>query len=209
MVSEDPVAPEGPRTTRQRRVRSDSVRNERALLRAVGELLKEDPERATMPAVAERAGLSLATAYRYFPTLDALHRRFMLSVAEAVLVDTENLKSSGEVRFRAILRRWLRAIDEYGSAMVRIRSREGFLTRFAQGDPQTLVLDRIWGRAIREMLIDQGVPLERYDLALSLYNSLLNSREVVDLRVAKGMDDAQLARHLTAVFTGAVSGLRG
>src|SRR5690554_3387179 len=119
-MSEDRVAPEEPRTTRQRRVRSDSVRNERALLRAVGELLKEDPERATMPAVADRAGLSLATAYRYFPTLDALHRRFMLSVAEAVLLDTENLRSSGGVRFRAILRRWLRAIDEYGPAMVRV-----------------------------------------------------------------------------------------
>lgn len=193
---------------RQRRVRSDSVRNEQALVRAVGELLKEDPEAATMPAVADRAGLSLATAYRYFPTLDALHRRFMLSVVEKLLDETDSLHETGEERFVAILRRWLNVVDEYGPAMVLVRSREGFLTRLDQGEPQTVVLDRIWGSAIRGILAEEGVASELYDLALSLYNALLNSREILDLRVARGMDDTQLAQHLLAVFKGAVSGLR-
>lgn len=193
---------------RQRRVRSDSVRNEQALVEAVGELLKEDPESATMPAVADRADLSLATAYRYFPTLDALHRRFMLSVVERVLGETESLAETGEARFTAILRRWLTVVDEYGPAMVLVRSREGFLTRLGQGEPQTVVLDRIWGRAIRGMMEDEGVPSEQYEYALSLYNALLNSREILDLRVARGMDDEQLSRYLLAVFKGALSGLK-
>lgn len=193
---------------RQRRVRSDSVRNEQALVRAVGELLREDPEAATMPTVADRAGLSLATAYRYFPTLDALHRRFMLSVVERLLEETENLHETGQERFVAILRRWLTVVDKYGPAMVLVRSREGFLTRLEQGEPQTVALDRIWGSAIRGIMAEEGVPPDRYDLALSLYNALLNSREILDLRVARGMDDEQLSSHLVRVFKGAVSGLK-
>ena len=91
--AETAAAPRDLAPSRQRRVRSDSVRNEQALVRAVGELLKENPEAATMPTVADRAGLSLATAYRYFPTLDALHRRFMLSrvVEEAAADETATL----------------------------------------------------------------------------------------------------------------------
>ena len=75
--AETAAAPRDLAPGRQQQVRSDSVRNEQALVRAVGELLKENPEAATMPTpVADGAGLSLATAYRYFPTLDALHRQF-------------------------------------------------------------------------------------------------------------------------------------
>lgn len=201
-------AEQKPAPGRQRRVRSDSLRNELALVAAVGELLKENPEDATMPAVAERAGLSLATAYRYFPTLDSLHRRFMLSVVEKVLVETQDLDGSGEERFEAILKRWLSVVDEYGPAMVLVRSREGFLTRLEQREPQTVVLDSIWGSAIRGMMADAGVPAARYEFALSLYNALLNSREILDLRVAKGMGDEELSRHLIGVFKGALSGLR-
>lgn len=192
---------------RTRKVRSDAVRNERDLVVAVGELLREDPRSATMPAVAERAGLSLATAYRYFPTLDLLHRRFMLSVVEEVFDDTKDLAGSGRERFAAILRRWLRAIDEYGPAMVHVRSREGFLTRLQHEEPQTVVLGRIWGGAIRQMMAEEGVAEERFPLALALYNSLLNSREVLDLREAGGMDDAQLAEHLLRVYAAALTGL--
>lgn len=193
---------------RQRRVRSDSVRNQQALVQAVGELLKENPETATMPTVAERAGLSLATAYRYFPTLDALHRQFMLNVVHTLLEETAGLKETGEERFLAILRRWLSVVDEYGPAMVLVRSREGFLTRLEQGEPQTVALDRIWGSAIRGIMTAEKVPLERYEYALSLYNALLNSREILDLRTARQLDDKQLSRHLLSVFKGAVSGLR-
>jgi AcrR family transcriptional regulator len=202
------VSPRTPPPGRQRRVRSDSLRNEQALVRAVGELLKENPETATMPAVAERAKLSLATAYRYFPTLDSLHRRFMLSVVEEVLHETADITALGEERFEAVLRRWLTAVDEYGPAMVVVRSREGFLTRLDQGEPQTVVLDLIWGDAIRGMMADAGVPASRYGLALALYNALLNSREILDLRVSTGMDDDHLTAHLLAVFKGALSGLR-
>jgi AcrR family transcriptional regulator len=193
---------------RQRRVRSDSVRNENALVRAVGELLKEAPESATMPTVAERAGLSLATAYRYFPTLDSLHRRFMLSVVEGLLWDTQALTSTGQQRFEEILRRWLKIVDEYGPAMVLVRSREGFLTRLEQKEPQTVTLDQIWGSAIRGIMDELGIARERYPLALALYNALLNSREILDVRFATGMDDEALTTHLTMVFRGAVSGLR-
>lgn len=192
---------------RQRALRQDSIRNERALVEAVGQLLAEAPEDATMPAVAERAGLSLATAYRYFPTLDELHRRFMLSVVERADATTSGYQETGRALFERILTHWIDVVEVYGPAMVLVRSREGFLTRFQQGEGQAIALDRMWGRAIRDMMADAGVPAERYPLALALYNTLLNSREILDLRAAAGMEKSELVAHLSRVYRAALKGL--
>lgn len=192
---------------RQRALRQDAIRNERALIQAVGELLKESPDEATMPAVADRAGLSLATAYRYFPTLDLLHRRFMLSVVEGAVETTATFEEQGQALFERILRHWIEVVKVFGPAMVRVRSREGFLTRFAEGEGQATALDRMWGEAIRGLMAEVGVPPERYALALTLYNTLLNSREILDLRQSAGFDDADLVAHLTRVYRAALGGL--
>ncbi|MBO0680885.1 TetR/AcrR family transcriptional regulator [Mycolicibacterium sp. S2-37] len=193
---------------RQRALRQDAIRNEQALINAVGELLKQDPAMANMAAVAERAGLSLATAYRYFPTLDHLHRRFMLSVIERLSESIEGLTSTGTQRFEDILRRWLVVVAEYGPAMVLVRSRDGFLTRLAAGEAHTTALDKIWGSAIRQMLHDNGVAEDQYPFALTLHNSLVNSREVLDLRTATGMTDDELVAHYSSIYRAALNGLK-
>jgi AcrR family transcriptional regulator len=193
---------------RQRALRQDAIRNEQALVEAVGELLKQDPASATMAAVAERAGLSLATAYRYFPTLDHLHRRFMLSVIERLSESIDGLTSTGTQRFEDILRRWLDVVAEYGPAMVLVRSRDGFLTRLAAGEAHTTALDKTWGSAIRQMLSDIGVAEDQYPFALALHNSLVNSREVMDLRTVTGMNDDELVAHYSRIYRAALKGLK-
>lgn len=192
---------------RQRALRQDAIRNERVLIEAVGQLLAESPEHATMPAVAERAGLSLATAYRYFPTLDQLHRRFMLSVVERADATTSAYQERGRALFERILGHWIDVVEVYGPAMVLVRSREGFLTRFHEGEGQATALSHMWGLAIRDLMAEAGVAEERYPLALALYNTLLNSREILDLRAAAGMDKPELVAHLSRVYRAALVGL--
>lgn len=211
-TSADDVADAAGATTRdgrprQRALRQDAIRNEQALVDAVGQLLAESPEQATMPAVADRAGLSLATAYRYFPTLDQLHRRFMLSVVERADATTAAFSGRGVELFERILEHWIDVVEVYGPAMVLVRSREGFLTRFHEGEAQAAALDRMWGRAIRDLMADAGVAADRYPLALTLYNTLLNSREILDLRAAAGMEKPQLVQHLSRVYRAALAGL--
>lgn len=192
---------------RQRAPRQDAIRNERALIEAVGQLLEESPEEATMPAVAERAGVSLATAYRNFPTLDLLHRRFMLNVVERAYGTTSRYEERGIALFERILGHWVDVIEVYGPAMVLVRSREGFLTRLREGEAQAMALDRMWGRAIRDLMAEAGIDEHRYPLALALYNTLLNSREILDLRAGGGMDKPEIVAHLSRVYRAALGGL--
>jgi AcrR family transcriptional regulator len=193
---------------RQRRLRQDSIRNQQELVVAVGELLREDPDSATMPAVAERAGLSLATAYRYFPTLDELHRKFMLSVIDELYESTKTLESTGMDLFKETMSQWLRVVAEYGPAMVLVRSREGFLTRLKAGEPHACALERVWGPPVRQLLEEAGIDGRQLPYALSLFNAMFNSREIMDFRAVEGMPDEQLVQRCSRLYWGALQALR-
>lgn len=193
---------------RQRAVRQDAVRNKAELVRAVGELLMSDPDHALMPAVAERAGLSLTTAYRYFPTMDHLHREFMLSVIRRLHDETSLLTSTGTARFDEILHHWVRIVSHYGEAMVIVRSREGFLTRYLHGEAHTLAIAQVWGEALRGMLEERGMQPSRFPSALTLFNTLVNSREILDARTALGLSDRQLVQHFSTLYQAALEGIR-
>lgn len=193
---------------RQRAVRQDAVRNKAELVRSVGELLMSDPDRALMPAVAEHAGLSLTTAYRYFPTMDHLHREFMLSVIRRLQDETSLLTSSGTARFEEILHHWVRIVSHHGDAMVIVRSREGFLTRYLHGEAHTLAIAQVWGEALRGMLEERDMSVNRFPSALTLFNTLVNSREILDIRTAMGLTDRQLVQHFSTLYQAALEGIR-
>lgn len=193
---------------RQRRLRQDSIRNQQELVVAVGELLREDPDSATMPAVAERAGLSLATAYRYFPTLDELHRKFMLSVIDELYESTKSLRGNGMDLFKATMAQWLKVVAEYGPAMVLVRSREGFLTRLQAGEPHARALERVWGPPVRQLLEEANIGGDQLPYALSLFNAMFNSREIMDFRAVASMPDEQLVQRYSRLYWSAIQGLR-
>jgi AcrR family transcriptional regulator len=64
---------DGPTTTRATPVQDRGRARVASILRAAGELLDEGGlERLTMEAVAQRAGTSIGTLYRYFPNRDSV-----------------------------------------------------------------------------------------------------------------------------------------
>jgi AcrR family transcriptional regulator len=66
----------------ERAPRADAQRNRELLLQAAAELLAARPD-ATLAEIADRAGVGRATAYRHFPTVDALHDAFRAEAVQA------------------------------------------------------------------------------------------------------------------------------
>ncbi len=98
-----------------RRRRSDAVENREKLLAAARTVFTEQGERASLNAVARRAGVGSGTLYRHFPTLRAL-------LIAIVADDVERLCERGRALLSdddpdAALRRWLRLFATHAGAL--------------------------------------------------------------------------------------------
>ncbi|SDQ64844.1 TetR/AcrR family transcriptional regulator [Microbacterium sp. cf332] len=196
-----------PAPARRRGPRQDVARNKAALLAATGELLRDDPDSATMPAIAARAGLSVATAYRYYPSLDELHREYLLNVLDQLVHYAATLDLDGADLFEAVLGKWFELVVSHGPAMVLVRSREGFLTRLARGERHARIIDAAWGPAIRELMRIEDADETLYDYALATCNALFNSRELLDLHTVARRAPSHIIRDLTETYRGTLRGI--
>ena len=86
--------------------RRDAVRNRQQLLDAVGDVLRVDPDALSVQAVADRAGLSVATAYRYFPSLEELLESYMRAVIVELRDFSHDCTETGTALFEAVAHHW-------------------------------------------------------------------------------------------------------
>lgn len=200
---------EGAPPKKKRGPRQDVKRNKAAILAAAGELLLENVDAATMQSIADRAGLHVATLYRYYPTIDELHRDYLISLMEELIAYADSLELEGVGFFEAVLGRWLDLVSRYGAAMVLLRSREGYLARRQRGERHAATLEQAWGKAVKELMRVDHVDGSLYEYALALRNSMLNSRELVDLLALTKRSPARLVHDLTSIYRGALRGLAG
>ena len=207
MPSHDSVAAD-PSRGRTRSRRSDSVRNRKRLLDATGEALLQEPDEVSIPAVAARAGLSVATAYRYFPSLDDLLLSYMRRVIVELRDYSHDCPKTGTALFEDVAAHWAGQVRLRGAAIVQLRSRRGFLRRLHEGDELASIVRDAWERPIRGVLRQQEVPDEHFDHALFLYNLLFDPREVLDL-IDTGLNEQEAVRRLTASYYGALKGWAG
>lgn len=119
--------------------RADTLRTRERLIDAVQAWVHDHdapPERLT--EIAALAGVSTATAYRHFASVDDVIKAFVLQLpARAV----ELFDASGGARddalesFRRWNESWVTACLEHGPLAVHLRSSRGFLQRREEGDP--------------------------------------------------------------------------
>ncbi|WP_199821285.1 TetR/AcrR family transcriptional regulator [Streptomyces sp. NRRL B-3229] len=186
-------------------MRSDAQRNRKRLLEATGEMLRTDPENVSVPVIAKRAGLSTATAYRYFPSLDELLNTYLHDVIVELRDYSHDCPKTGSSLFKDVVHEWGRLLSVYGTAMIQLRAREGFLERLRAGDKVISTVRDAWERPIRSIMRKLDVPDEQFDYALFLYNIVFDPREVLDL-VGQGFAVDDALDRLIATYYGALRG---
>lgn len=186
-------------------LRNDAARNVNSLLIAAGKLLRSDPEHASMAEIAREANLSVATAYRYFPTLQDLHSEYIFSVVMNLRDYSLASPLSGKAMFVDVVAKWFGILETYGKAMTQVRSRQGFLARWDADDPVIALMSEVWDRPLREALRELGVSEKHFRHALFLFNIIFDAREVIDIH-AEGYSESDGVELLTETFYGAVRG---
>lgn len=185
------------------RPRRDAVRNRKRLLEAAGHVLRTTSAEVSMPAIAEQAGLSIATAYRYFPTLEGLLNTYLHHVIILLRNYSHDCPKTGTALFEDVIAEWGRLLANYGAAMVHLRSRRGLIERLHEGDPVITTVRDAWERPIRSVMRELGVPDTQFDYALFLYNLIFDPREILDLERA-GMNQQEALRQLISAYYGAI-----
>ena len=181
------------------RRRIDAERNRARILRAAGDMFRED-EAATMPAIARRAELSVATAYRFFASLGDLRAEYLRCVIVELADYSERSEAEGADLFADVLGEWLRLQSVYGDAIIQLRSREGYLTRLRSDDPVIATVRRAWAAPITQLLDQMSLGDLDLEDALYLHNILFDPREIRDLRVQRGWSDTTIAAWLTHAY---------
>ena len=176
--------------------RIDAVRNRARLIEAAGSLFRED-ENATMPEIAKRAELSVATAYRFFPSLDDLRAEYLRLVIAELAEYSKNCDAEGKDLFTDVLGEWLRMQSTYGDAIIHLRSREGYLSRLHAGDPVITTVRSAWERPISHLL--DALNLDSIDIedALYLFNIMFDPRDIRDLYRQRRWSYEEIAARLS------------
>lgn len=187
--------------------RKDVVRNNRAILRAAGEIMKVDPEGVTIPAVAERAGLSAPTVYRYYSSTEALLGRYLTEVVSQVRDFSHECNTPGPGLFDDVLAEWGKVVETYGPGLVQLRSRRGFLERLRSGDETMQVVREAWERPLRRLLKANNVDDGHFDSALFLFNMMFDPRELLDLK-RQGQEMPSALTTLRGCYVAALQGLQ-
>lgn len=185
--------------------RRDAVRNHAKLLDAVSEVLRTEPESLGMSAVADRAGLSVATAYRYFPSLEDLLTAYVRGVIIEQRDYSHDCPKKGLALFEDVVAQWARLLRLHGPAIIQLRSHRGFLRRLLDNDELIVIVRDAWERPIRGVLRQLGIADEHFNHALFLYNVLFDPREILDL-VDTGLTESEALARLVGAFYGALEG---
>jgi len=174
--------------------RADSRITRDRLIEAVGDwVATSGAAPARLADLADVSGLSIATAYRHFASIDDAVRAYVVRLPEQAAVrfaKADRAQLSAVERFHRWNRAWVRASLDQGDVAVHLRSPRGFLERRAEREPTVaFVCDRV--EPLLDALVDDLVP------ALVVWNAVSDPREVLDLHNALHWSPERVARFIT------------
>lgn len=187
-------------------MRSDTRRNIKRLVWSVGEVVRENPTSVTMNAIAAKAEIAPATAYRYFSSVELLVEAYTVEMVTELGDFGESSDETGSDLYRAVLAQWFELIVEHGRAMVHLRSRRGFLDRLHHEDALIAQVRRAWEHPVRELLAAEGIDASHYEMAMFLCNILTDPREMLDLAEHVDIDRDEAVTALCRTVVGAIRG---
>jgi AcrR family transcriptional regulator len=181
-------------------------------LAAVRRLLDHGHPDLTLQTVADEAGVSTATAYRYFGSADDAVLAYILEFPDQVAAALEDRDQgeTGLARLALWCTTWVELVDEgWGTSLVYLRSPKGFLARRAEGEAVISAVCRHVEPLMREALDELGTSSGALEVALFLWNTIYDPREILDLRRTLRWTRAQIEQGLWAMFLGSLRGYDG
>ena len=186
-------------------MRKDAVQNRRQLIDAAEAVLGQAPQPVTMGDIAKAAGLSVATAYRFFPSLDDLLNAFLRQIVVRLRDYSHDCNSKGPQLYEDVVEEWIRLVGIHGRGMAKARSRRGYLERLRERDPVITAVRDAWERPVRAVMKQEDIPEDQFEFGLLLHNQLFDPREILDL-MGHGLEPATIKARLTSAYYGALRG---
>jgi AcrR family transcriptional regulator len=191
-------------TPRRGRPRSEKARH--AILDAAAELLlRRGPDAVSMDAVAERAGVSKATIYRWWPSKEMLALDALLDWAAATAPPRDTGSLRGDVL--ALLRPWVREISRqpFGPVIAAFLNEaqadpefaDAYRTRFVE--PRRDAMRAVFARAAERGEVPADLDVEvALDLIYgAVYHRLLHGHAELTDRFARDVVELALNGTLT------------
>ncbi len=185
-------------------LRIDMQRNRALLVDSAGRLFGAGRS-ATMSEIAAEAGISTATAYRHFASVDDVLAAYRFGVGQDLLEFCRGQQTQGLELLNAVCHKWVQLVVQHGESMVHTRSAEGYLARVRAGAYYLTVQAEALARPLEEACLAFGI---RYpgDEALFLWNAFFDPREIYDLSSSLDLTAEQVSARLVKTFTAALTG---
>ncbi|MFF0223312.1 TetR/AcrR family transcriptional regulator [Streptomyces sp. NPDC004629] len=194
------TSPSTPRPVRHRKLRADTERTRNRLLDVLGDMLQSGEENISLPALAKRAGVSTATAYRHFDHASEIRQAFYERTLETLLLELRRLSQSyrGAELYQRICETWVELGADWARTATLIRSPVGFVERLRSGDGMATDFMNIFAPVIQQMIDDGTIPDQEIEYAVLMWVTLFDERVFADLLDTFGWSTATAARTLSA-----------
>ncbi|MCC3729648.1 TetR/AcrR family transcriptional regulator [Rouxiella badensis] len=159
----------------------------------------------SMTEIANEAGVSVATAYRQFASVEEVLNTYRQEVGQLLLEYSQEQTGSGLERLEKVSRYWIKLVRQRGAAMVPMRNRRGYLERLWEGAEYLLVQANSVRPALRDAMAEMSLP-DIGDKAVFLWNILFDPREIFDLLDTVGLSEKQVGSQLMSVLIGGLQG---
>ncbi|MEU4726038.1 TetR/AcrR family transcriptional regulator [Nonomuraea dietziae] len=167
-------------------------------------LLVEGGRPRSLQQIAAEAGLSSATAYRHFGSLEDALQAYTHQTVLAMKEFAAAQQTHGRDLLKRISAEWVRLARERGPAMVHLRSARGFLERREAGERVIMDTCAYLEPAVASVLGELRLDEKHLAFGVYLWNVMFDPREVLDLHHTLGWPQEEIVDRLLDSYIAAL-----